>query len=223
MRSRSSLHSGEQRIRRQSHQLQLRHRRGTGRAARTLTCIDLDASHARDRGRDALLRRHGESAACLACAGAFAARYPVRPQFVADRLAAGRRRSACRNRRRVDCTDCLPRRLFALHPQIAMAAHCDNARAARAMGRLRVQSRRMGSGVPRLRLHRRQVVLAQRRDACGNGGFSLRSRRLLQALQDPRIALSVVEDETICRTFRPLLERDYGIRFAGEARRSVRI
>jgi hypothetical protein len=67
------------------------------------------------------------------------------------------------------------------------------------------------------------VVLAQRRDACGNGGFSLRSRRLLQALQDPRIALSVVEDETICRTFRPLLERDYGIRFAGEARRSVRI
>jgi hypothetical protein len=45
----------------------------------------------------------------------------------------------------------------------------------------------------------------------GNGGFSLRSRRLLEALQDPRIALSVVEDETICRTFRPLLERDYGI------------
>src|SRR4029453_13200210 len=51
----------------------------------------------------------------------------------------------------------------------------------------------------------------------GNGGFSLRSRRLLEALQDPRIALSVVEDETICRTFRPLLERDYGIRFADEA------
>src|SRR5262245_49784773 len=46
----------------------------------------------------------------------------------------------------------------------------------------------------------------------GNGGFSLRSRRLLQALQDPRIALDGGEDETICRTFRPLLEREHGIR-----------
>jgi len=51
----------------------------------------------------------------------------------------------------------------------------------------------------------------------GNGGFSLRSRKLLEALQDPRIALVDVEDETIGRSFRPLLEREYGVRFADEA------
>ncbi len=50
----------------------------------------------------------------------------------------------------------------------------------------------------------------------GNGGFSLRSRRLLQALQDSRIVLTDAEDTTICRTFRPLLEREHGIRFADE-------
>lgn len=51
----------------------------------------------------------------------------------------------------------------------------------------------------------------------GNGGFSLRSRKLLTALQDPRITLAGPEDETIGRTFRPLLEREHGIRFASEA------
>ena len=51
----------------------------------------------------------------------------------------------------------------------------------------------------------------------GNGGFSLRSRRLLLALQDPRIELVEAEDTTICRTFRPLLEREHGIRFGSEA------
>jgi tetratricopeptide (TPR) repeat protein len=51
----------------------------------------------------------------------------------------------------------------------------------------------------------------------GNGGFSLRSRKLLEALQDPRIVLSGAEDLTIGRAFRPLLERDYGIRFGSEA------
>ena len=51
----------------------------------------------------------------------------------------------------------------------------------------------------------------------GNGGFSLRSKRLLDALQDPRIVLVEAEDATIGRTFRPLLERDHGIRFASEA------
>ena len=51
----------------------------------------------------------------------------------------------------------------------------------------------------------------------GNGGFSLRSRKLLEALQDPRIELSGPEDETICRTFRPLLEKDHGIVFGSEA------
>ena len=51
----------------------------------------------------------------------------------------------------------------------------------------------------------------------GNGGFSLRSRRLLAALADPRIALVDAEDTTIGRTFRPLLEREHGIRFGSEA------
>ncbi len=51
----------------------------------------------------------------------------------------------------------------------------------------------------------------------GNGGFSLRSRRLLAALEDPRIVLVEAEDTTIGRTFRPLLEREHGIRFGSEA------
>ena len=51
----------------------------------------------------------------------------------------------------------------------------------------------------------------------GNGGFSMRSRRLLDALQDPRIHVVEAEDITIGRAFRTLLERDYDIRFASEA------
>jgi len=51
----------------------------------------------------------------------------------------------------------------------------------------------------------------------GNGGFSLRSRKLIEALQDPRIQLVEAEDVTIGRTFRPLLEREYGIRYADDA------
>ena len=51
----------------------------------------------------------------------------------------------------------------------------------------------------------------------GNGGFSLRSRRLLEALQDPRIELDEAEDVTIGRTFRDLLEREHGIRFGTSA------
>ena len=51
----------------------------------------------------------------------------------------------------------------------------------------------------------------------GNGGFSLRSRKLLEALRDERIQLAEAEDITIGRAFRPLLERDYGIRYASEA------
>jgi hypothetical protein len=48
----------------------------------------------------------------------------------------------------------------------------------------------------------------------GNGGFSLRSRRLLKALRDPRIAELVPEDIAICKTYRGLLEQEHGIRFA---------
>ena len=51
----------------------------------------------------------------------------------------------------------------------------------------------------------------------GNGGFSLAARRLLEALQDPAIIRVDAEDTTIGRSFRPLLEREYGIRFATEA------
>jgi tetratricopeptide (TPR) repeat protein len=50
----------------------------------------------------------------------------------------------------------------------------------------------------------------------GNGGFSLRSHRLLEALQDKRIDLVEAEDITIGRAYRPLLEREYGIRYADD-------
>jgi hypothetical protein len=48
----------------------------------------------------------------------------------------------------------------------------------------------------------------------GNGGFSLRSRRLLEALQDKVIERHDGEDATICRYFRSYLEVKYGIKFA---------
>src|SRR2546429_328857 len=51
----------------------------------------------------------------------------------------------------------------------------------------------------------------------GNGGFSLRARRLIEALQDPRIVLRENEDLTTGAMFRPLLEAEHGIRFADEA------
>jgi len=51
----------------------------------------------------------------------------------------------------------------------------------------------------------------------GNGGFSLRSRRLLAALRDPAIVPGPLEDVTICRTYRAYLEAAHGIRFAPEA------
>ena len=50
----------------------------------------------------------------------------------------------------------------------------------------------------------------------GNGGFSLRSKRLLDALRDPHIVPLPLEDEAICRTYRSYLEVQHGIRFAPE-------
>jgi hypothetical protein len=47
----------------------------------------------------------------------------------------------------------------------------------------------------------------------GNGGFSLRSAALLQALQDPAIRPEHPEDLCICKTNRPALEAK-GLRFA---------
>lgn len=49
----------------------------------------------------------------------------------------------------------------------------------------------------------------------GNGGFSLRSQRLLRATADLPQVDSEPEDVLICRTFRPVLEAK-GIKFAGE-------
>jgi len=58
----------------------------------------------------------------------------------------------------------------------------------------------------------------------GNGGFSLRSKKLLNALKDERITPSVLnekdgqhyygEDMQICVIHRQLLEQEYGIKFA---------
>lgn len=48
----------------------------------------------------------------------------------------------------------------------------------------------------------------------GNGGFSLRSRRLLTALRDPDFLADGPEDVAICRTNRAMLEKKHGILFA---------
>jgi hypothetical protein len=48
----------------------------------------------------------------------------------------------------------------------------------------------------------------------GNGGFSLRSRKLLEACRDPEFLGRHPEDVTICRVNRPFLEDRHGIRFA---------
>jgi len=50
--------------------------------------------------------------------------------------------------------------------------------------------------------------------AVGNGGFSLRSRRLLEACLDPSFRPGHPEDVVICHTNRALLEDVYDIRFA---------
>jgi hypothetical protein len=50
----------------------------------------------------------------------------------------------------------------------------------------------------------------------GNGGFSLRSRKLLSALPTLPIVPGLNEDRIICQTFRETLERDHGLRFAPE-------
>lgn len=49
----------------------------------------------------------------------------------------------------------------------------------------------------------------------GNGGFSLRSKRLLEIVaNDPFINPYHPEDNTLCKLYRPYLEEKYGIRFA---------
>ncbi|QWC95511.1 hypothetical protein G6733_01710 [Polynucleobacter paneuropaeus] len=51
----------------------------------------------------------------------------------------------------------------------------------------------------------------------GNGGFSLRSKRLLGALQDPAIRAKHPEDQCICLENRTYLENTHGITFASRA------
>ena len=51
----------------------------------------------------------------------------------------------------------------------------------------------------------------------GNGGFSLRSRRLLEACRDARFRGGHPEDVAICRTNRAFLEREWGLVFADRA------
>lgn len=48
----------------------------------------------------------------------------------------------------------------------------------------------------------------------GNGGFSLRSKKLLNALQDEAIIAKHPEDQCICLENRVYLEKTYGIKFA---------
>lgn len=48
----------------------------------------------------------------------------------------------------------------------------------------------------------------------GNGGFSLRSRKLLEACRDPKFVIEHPEDVAICRTNRALLEEKHGCQFA---------
>lgn len=49
----------------------------------------------------------------------------------------------------------------------------------------------------------------------GNGGFSLRSRKLMEILgTDDSLTEFMPEDHHICRTYRPYLEKKYGIKYA---------
>ncbi len=57
-------------------------------------------------------------------------------------------------------------------------------------------------------------IFSDGRVVVGNGGFSLRSRKLMQALAKLPTLPGVNEDWTISEILRPTLERDFGIRFA---------
>jgi len=48
----------------------------------------------------------------------------------------------------------------------------------------------------------------------GNGGFSLRSKKLLRALTSNQVIPHHPEDECICVTYREILEKEWGINFA---------
>lgn len=48
----------------------------------------------------------------------------------------------------------------------------------------------------------------------GNGGFSLRSKKLQNAVKDDFVKETHPEDVQICRTYRPFLENRFGLKFA---------
>ena len=50
----------------------------------------------------------------------------------------------------------------------------------------------------------------------GNGGFTLRSKKLLEIIKDYDIPLGTIEDDFICRKIRKELEVKHGIKFAPE-------
>ena len=54
-------------------------------------------------------------------------------------------------------------------------------------------------------------------NAVGNGGFSLRSKKLLNALADPHIDHYHPEDSVICEDYKSYLEQTHGIQFAPAA------
>ncbi len=48
----------------------------------------------------------------------------------------------------------------------------------------------------------------------GNGGFSLRSKKLLNALREMQVEIYHPEDDVICKQLRPLLEEKFDIKFS---------
>jgi hypothetical protein len=84
----------------------------------------------------------------------------------------------------------------------------DGVRADCAMGWLCPGRLALGGWVSAVRLHRRAVavVVDPGRQEVGNGGFSLRSRRLLEVLADEAFEVGHPEDVRICRTWRAELE-----------------
>ena len=53
----------------------------------------------------------------------------------------------------------------------------------------------------------------------GNGGFSLRSLKLMHAMRDKSFPFvpNIPEDDQVCRLYRPRLSADFGIKFAPES------
>ena len=184
----------------------LRHRRRTPRP---------DARAARRHARSASTPRTTRSR----CARSRSrAGHPLRARAVPHRRAARRRRSARGRRGRRDRADHFARRLLALRAEVdccrtsprrtccscsGMATSSTPARGTRRSSTA-TTSAPSGSGTT---------------TACASATAASRCARAAcsRRCEDPRIALVEAEDTTIGRTFRPLLEREHGIRFGREA------